>query len=51
MLVKVKAPFFDKNGLHKKGDVLEVANLDPVHHERVQEQTSEPKPRGRKVKK
>lgn len=51
MLIKVKAPFYDKNGIHKKGDVLEVDFLDPVLHERAQEQTSEVKPRGRKVKK
>lgn len=51
MLIKVKAPFFDKNGLHKKGDLLEVNSFDNLHHERVEEQSSEPKTRGRKAKK
>jgi len=29
MKVKVKAAFLDKDGIHKKGDVLDVNHFDP----------------------
>ena len=31
MKVKVKAPFFDENGIHKKGEVCEVTNFRPEY--------------------
>lgn len=37
MKVKVKAPFFDENGIHKKGEVCEVTNFRPEYMELVEE--------------
>lgn len=37
MKVKVKAPFFDAHGIHKRGEVCEVANFNPVYMELVEE--------------
>lgn len=41
MKVKVKAVFFDDNGLHKPGEVVEVSTFDSATMELVQE---DPKP-------
>lgn len=51
MKVKVKSAYFDDAGFHGKGEIVEVKSFDPVLHERAQEQTSEPKPKGRPAKK
>ena len=37
MKVKVKSPFFDENGIHKKGDICEVKNFRPEYMELVEE--------------
>ena len=37
MKVKVKAPFFDENGIHKKGEIAEVKNFRPEYMELVEE--------------
>lgn len=37
MKVKVKAPFFDAHGIHKKGEICEVANFNPVYMELLDE--------------
>jgi len=37
MKVRVKSPFFDENGIHKKGDVCEVKNFRPEYMELVEE--------------
>lgn len=39
MKIKVKAPFFDDRGIHKKGDIVEVAKFNPLYHELVDEKT------------
>ncbi len=37
MLIKVKAPFFDERGIHKRGEIVEVApdKFRPVYMEPV----------------
>lgn len=42
MKIKVKAPFFDDKGIHKKGDVCEVASFNPVYMELVEEKKEAP---------
>lgn len=37
MKVKVKAPFFDENGIHKRGEIVEVTNFRPEYMELVEE--------------
>lgn len=37
MKVKVKAPFFDENGIHKRGEIVEVNNFCPEYMELVEE--------------
>jgi hypothetical protein len=37
MKVKVKAPFFDENGIHKVGEIAEVKNFRPEYMELVEE--------------
>lgn len=37
MKIKVKAPFFDENGIHKVGEIVEVANFRPEYMELVEE--------------
>ena len=37
MKVKDKAPFFDENGIHKKGEITEVKNFRPEYMELVEE--------------
>ena len=39
MKVKVKAPFFDEKGIHKKGDICEVTKFRPEYMELVEEKT------------
>ena len=39
MKIKVKAPFFDERGIHKKGDIVEVGKFDPIYHELIDEKT------------
>ena len=39
MKIKVKAPFFDERGIHKKGEIVEVSKFDPLYHELVEEKT------------
>ncbi len=35
MKVKVKAPFFDENGIHKRGEICDVANFRPEFMELI----------------
>jgi len=35
MKVKVKAPFFDEKGIHKRGDICEVTKFRPEYMEPV----------------
>ena len=37
MKIKVKAPFFDENGIHKVGEIVEVTNFRPEYMELVEE--------------
>lgn len=37
MKVKVKAPFFDENGIHKVGEITEVKSFRPEYMELVEE--------------
>lgn len=39
MKIKVKSPFFDERGIHKKGEIVEVSKFNPVYHELVEEKT------------
>lgn len=41
MKVKVKAPFFDEKGIHKKGDICEVNKFRPEYMELVEEKKTE----------
>ena len=41
MKVKVKAPFFDEKGIHKKGDICEVNKFRPEYMELVEEKRTE----------
>ena len=44
MKIKVKSPFFDERGIHKKGEIVEVNNFDPnLHSEIIAEKTVETK--------
>lgn len=36
MKVKVKVPFFDDNGIHKRGEVIETAMFNPFLMEEVE---------------
>lgn len=37
MKIKVKAPFFDENGIHKRGDIVDVKSFRPEYMELVEE--------------
>ena len=37
MKVKVKAPFFDENGIHKRGDIVDVKSFRPEYMELIEE--------------
>ena len=37
MKVKVKAPFFDAKGIHKRGDICDVTDFNPDYMEPVEE--------------
>lgn len=37
MKVKVIAPFFDENGIHKRGDVVDVKAFRPEYMELIEE--------------
>ena len=37
MKVKVKAPFFDEKGIHKKGEICEVTKFRPEYMELIEE--------------
>lgn len=41
MKVKVKAPFFDERGIHKKGEICDVTNFRPEYMEPVVEEKKE----------
>ena len=46
MKVRVKTPFYDDNGIHKRGDVIEVKKFNPDRMELVpeeKEKKAEPK--------
>lgn len=36
MKVRVKAPFYDDNGIHKKGEVCDVAKFKPEYMELIE---------------
>lgn len=37
MKIKVKSPFFDENGIHKKGEIAEVKTFRPEYMELIEE--------------
>lgn len=37
MKIKVKAPFFDENGIHKPGETCEVKSFRPEYMELIEE--------------
>ena len=37
MKIKAKAPFFDENGIHKKGDIVDVKSFRPEYMELIEE--------------
>lgn len=41
MKVKVKAPFFDENGIHKRGDICEVTRFRPEYMELIEDEKTE----------
>lgn len=44
MKVRVKAPFFDDNGVHKKGDIVDVKSFNSTTMELLEEEKkAEPK--------
>lgn len=38
MKVKVKAPFFDEKGIHKRGDIVDVKTFRPEYMELIVEE-------------
>lgn len=44
MKIKVKAPFFDENGIHKIGEICEVSRFNPERMEPVEEKEKAEKP-------
>lgn len=38
MRVKVKAPFFDERGIHKKGDITDVKTFRPEYMELIEDE-------------
>ena len=43
MKIKVIAPFFDENGIHKKGEICEVKSFNPQYMEPAVEEKKEEK--------
>ena len=41
MKVKVKAPFFDEKGIHKKGEICDVKQFRPEYMELVEEKETD----------
>lgn len=41
MKVLVKAPFFDENGIHKKGEIAEVTKFKAEYMELIEEKKTE----------
>lgn len=41
MKVKVKAPFFDENGIHKRGDICDVTRFRPEYMELIEDEKTE----------
>lgn len=41
MKVKVKAPFFDEKGIHKRGEICEVSKFRPEYMELIEEKKTE----------
>lgn len=41
MKIKVKAPFFDERGIHKKGEVVEVNKFRPEYMELIEEKKAD----------
>lgn len=41
MKVKVKAPFFDEKGIHKRGEICEVERFRPEYMELVEEKKTD----------
>lgn len=39
--VKVKAPFFDENGIHKRGEICSVTNFRPEYMELLTDEGGE----------
>lgn len=39
MKVRIKAPFFDANGIHKKGDIIDTESFDSALMEIVEGKT------------
>ena len=39
MKIKVKAPFFDENGIHTRGEVCDVKQFRPEYMELIEEKT------------
>ena len=37
MKIKLKAPFFDENGIHKRGDIVDVKTFRPEYMELIEE--------------
>ena len=44
MKVTVKAPFYDDNGIHKIGDVIETASFDPFLMEKATDKVENSEP-------
>ena len=43
MKIRVKAPFFDERGIHKKGEIVEVNKFRPEYMELLDENAEEKK--------
>ena len=41
MKIRVKAPFFDEKGIHKKGDICEVSKFKPEYMEILDDEKKE----------
>lgn len=39
MIARVKSSYVDRNGLHQKNEIVDVAKIDPILHEPLFEET------------
>ena len=51
MKVRVKSPFYDGNGIHKRGEIVEVSSFSSDRMEMIEEKPKAEKPEVKTAKK